>query len=76
MCRVQKDDATEEGVEDPQIEDCIASMLQSAKHNGLPEEWFRKLTGLVRKYADVWRSELGKLGRNRRSCLLILRKWP
>ena len=69
VCRVLEDEENgnhEENSEDlflvmdnKDIEEGINAMLLAARKNGLPEEWSRKLSRLVRKYADVWRSNLG-----------------
>jgi hypothetical protein len=69
VCRVLEDEENGNHEEDSQdlilvmdtkdIEEGINAMLLTARKNGLPEEWSRKLSRLVRKYADVWRSNLG-----------------
>ena len=34
-------------------------MLKTAAENGLPQEWLRRLERLVKKYWNIWRSDLG-----------------
>jgi hypothetical protein len=41
------------------IEENLDSLIKSAQLNGLPDCWVKKLSRLVRKYRDVWRTALG-----------------
>jgi hypothetical protein len=42
-----------------EVEEGLNNIIKSAQMNGLPEEWVKKLSRLVRKYLDVWRTSLG-----------------
>ena len=41
------------------IHDGIKNILKTAAENGLPQEWLRRLESLVKKYWNIWRSDLG-----------------
>jgi len=41
------------------IHDGIKNMLKTAAENGLPQEWLQRLERLVKKYWNIWRSDLG-----------------
>ena len=41
------------------IDEGLRFLIKSAQDNGLPNEWVTKLSKLVQKYRDVWRTSLG-----------------
>jgi hypothetical protein len=44
---------------DNEVEEGLRQLINSAAKNGLPDEWKNKLSKLVLKYKDVWRTSLG-----------------
>ena len=53
------DDITFEQSSSDEIEEGVNNLIKTAQLNGLPYQWVKRLSRLVRKYKDVWRTSLG-----------------